>query len=405
MAGAIDGIAAVENRTLAGKIIVYPMLHDLGLIPLSRLDETLPAVAAKLGARGSGPRPPRTNSSGRRAIGGGGNRPMAARGGRDHARAGKTFVGFGFGPIQSALFLFEAFQSGNFSRYVVAEVDAVARARRSGDNGGGYTINIARPDRIEQVTVEGVELYNPATPSRPRAARRGDRRGRRAGHRAAQRQLLRRRRAELRAPACSPRGFAAPHAPMPTVIYAAENHNHAAEILAEKVAPLRAAGRPATDVQILNTVIGKMSGVITDARRPSQRMRLGADDARDYRARSSSRSSTASSSRGSTLPGFRRGIEVFVEKDDLLPFEEAKLYGHNAIHALIGYLADLRGLPTMADAGRDAGIMAHRAGGLPRRIRRRPDPTRHAGLATRSSRRTATATTPTTCSTAWSART
>ena len=34
MSGAIDGIASVENRTLAGKIIVYPMLHDLGLIPL-----------------------------------------------------------------------------------------------------------------------------------------------------------------------------------------------------------------------------------------------------------------------------------------------------------------------------------------------------------------------------------
>ena len=26
-----EGIAAVENRTLAGKIIVYPMLHDIGL--------------------------------------------------------------------------------------------------------------------------------------------------------------------------------------------------------------------------------------------------------------------------------------------------------------------------------------------------------------------------------------
>ncbi len=59
-----------------------------------------------------------------------------------------------------------------------------------------------------------------------------------------------------------------------------------------------------------------------------------------------------------TLPGFRRGIEVLSEKDDLLPFEEAKLYGHNAIHALIGYLADLRGLPTMADAAHHADIMA-----------------------------------------------
>ena len=40
-----------------------------------------------------------------------------------------------------------------------------------------------------------------------------------------------------------------------------------------------------------------------------------------------------------TLPGFERRIQVFEEKDDLLPFEEAKLYGHNAVHALLGYLA------------------------------------------------------------------
>lgn len=48
MAGATDGIAAVENRTLAGKIIVYPMLHELGLTPLTELGRKFPTVAAKL---------------------------------------------------------------------------------------------------------------------------------------------------------------------------------------------------------------------------------------------------------------------------------------------------------------------------------------------------------------------
>ena len=80
----------------------------------------------------------------------------------------KTFVGFGFGPIQSALFLFEAFLSGKFSRYVAVEVDAQLVAAVRG-NGGAYTVNIARPDRIDQVTVPGVELYNPNVPEdRPR---------------------------------------------------------------------------------------------------------------------------------------------------------------------------------------------------------------------------------------------
>ncbi|MDY0165441.1 MAG: alcohol dehydrogenase catalytic domain-containing protein [Thermoguttaceae bacterium] len=48
MAGATEGIAAVENRTLAGKIVVYPALHDVGLIPLADLGKQFPTVAAKL---------------------------------------------------------------------------------------------------------------------------------------------------------------------------------------------------------------------------------------------------------------------------------------------------------------------------------------------------------------------
>jgi L-sorbose 1-phosphate reductase len=50
IAGAIDGIARVEDRSLAGKIIIYPMLHDVGLIPLSELDRHFPTVAEKLDA-------------------------------------------------------------------------------------------------------------------------------------------------------------------------------------------------------------------------------------------------------------------------------------------------------------------------------------------------------------------
>ena len=48
MAGATEGIAAVENRTLAGKIIVYPMLHDIGMVPLVDIHKPFPTVAAKL---------------------------------------------------------------------------------------------------------------------------------------------------------------------------------------------------------------------------------------------------------------------------------------------------------------------------------------------------------------------
>ena len=48
MAGAKDGLEAVENRTLAGKIVVYPQLHNLPLTPISELGKKFPTVAAKL---------------------------------------------------------------------------------------------------------------------------------------------------------------------------------------------------------------------------------------------------------------------------------------------------------------------------------------------------------------------
>ncbi|HEY0866872.1 MAG TPA: alcohol dehydrogenase catalytic domain-containing protein [Fimbriimonas sp.] len=48
MAGAVDGLAAVENRTMDGKIIVYPQLHAVPLVPLEKLADIYPTVAAKL---------------------------------------------------------------------------------------------------------------------------------------------------------------------------------------------------------------------------------------------------------------------------------------------------------------------------------------------------------------------
>ncbi len=44
MAGATEGIRAVENRSIAGKIIVYPACRSLGLIKLEELEEKLPDV-------------------------------------------------------------------------------------------------------------------------------------------------------------------------------------------------------------------------------------------------------------------------------------------------------------------------------------------------------------------------
>jgi len=268
------------------------------------------------------------------------------------SRGGRTFVGFGFGPIQSALFLYEAYCSGNFRRYVIAEVDEkLVGAVRAG--GGRYSINIAHPDRIEQVVVDGVRVCNPAD------ARDRDELAEAIADADEMATALPSVRfydtggvtsaAKLLAD-----GLRRRDPSKPAIIYAAENHNRAAEMLSERLIAQVGADALA-NTQTLNTVIGKMSGAITDAD-TIRRLGLAPLTPHTPRAVLVERFNHILVSRV-TIEGFQRGIEVFVEKDDLLPFEEAKLYGHNAIHALIGYLARLRGLTTMAEAARHADIM------------------------------------------------
>ena len=48
IAGVPDAIASVDNRTSQGKIMVYPELHDLGLIRLADLNDKMPEVAAAM---------------------------------------------------------------------------------------------------------------------------------------------------------------------------------------------------------------------------------------------------------------------------------------------------------------------------------------------------------------------
>jgi threonine dehydrogenase-like Zn-dependent dehydrogenase len=48
MQGATDGIRAVENRSIAGKIMVYPACRGLGLTRLEELHQKLPEVARQL---------------------------------------------------------------------------------------------------------------------------------------------------------------------------------------------------------------------------------------------------------------------------------------------------------------------------------------------------------------------
>ncbi len=270
-----------------------------------------------------------------------------------------TFVGFGFGPIQTGLFLSEAFRSGAFGRLVAAEVvpelvEAVAAA------GGRFSVNIAHHDRAERTEIGPVEIADPAVVS-----------GRRLLVEAvAQAQELATALPSVehyvsdspgsvhRLLAAGLREKASRDGP-PAVIYAAENHNHAAEILEEEVLAEVPAGERtavAARVRFLNTVIGKMSQLVSDPAEVRE-YALAPLTPRLRRAVLVESFNRILVSRITFAGGFARGITAFEEKDDLLPFEEAKLYGHNATHALGGYLGALAGAGRMADLATAAGLL------------------------------------------------
>src|SRR5260370_40057565 len=71
----------------------------------------------------------------------------------------KTFVGFGFVAIQAGLFLWEAQQSGNFDRLVVAMTndEIVSSLRRAS---GRFRINVAAQSARRVYRVKRVENYN-----------------------------------------------------------------------------------------------------------------------------------------------------------------------------------------------------------------------------------------------------
>ena len=260
----------------------------------------------------------------------------------------RTFVGFGLGPIQAGLMLYEAQRSGNFARYVVAEIDGeLVEAVR--ENGNTLTINIACNDRIMTTMLEDIEVLNPAVK--------------------ADRVQLRRAIGEADEMATAVPSVAlysaggknsisamlagAVNEDKPQLLYASENNNYASEILVDEMLKFGPATR-FRRLQILNTVIGKMSGVL---REPDAIAGLNLDPLTPMlrRAVLVEEFNRILVSRV-TVAGASRGIEVFEEKEDLIPFEEAKLFGHNAIHSLLGYLAWRRGYVAMSQIRADQAL-------------------------------------------------
>jgi mannitol-1-phosphate 5-dehydrogenase len=241
-----------------------------------------------------------------------------------------TFLGIGFGPIQTGIFLKGAFDGG-MDRLVIAEVDqSLVDAVRAAD--GDVTINIAASDRIYQDKFTGVEIYNPTVEAD------------------CEKLIEIASEADELATALPGVDFFKFIVPWlkagftrtpdkKRFIYTAENNNHAAEELA------KALGDEFENCYCLNTVVGKMSGVISVEEGSERKLSMLCPTAdKGHLVEEFSKIFI------SKAPGIEmRSVAGLFEKGDLYPFEEAKLYGHNAIHFLLGSLGKVEGYTYMSE--------------------------------------------------------
>ena len=263
----------------------------------------------------------------------------------------RTLAGIGFGPIQACLFLHEARHGGKFGRLAVGLRRAdLARGIRSAGNrvfvntatyGGIESHEIAAVDArllgdaadrecfvgdlvsAEEiaVAVSGVDQYATSGPE--------------SVHR-----LL----------ATAIREKARGHGP-PTLVYAAENHADAAGILERAVhaeVPEAERANCQNVVQFCNTVISKISMAIRNAEEISARGLRPAVDGiahaflAERRARILIDAVDPERTSGRHLSGL-------VEKEDLAPFDQAKLYGQNSIHTACGFFGLILGKQLMSE--------------------------------------------------------
>lgn len=236
-----------------------------------------------------------------------------------------TFLGIGLGPIQTGIFLSGAFKGG-CKRLVVAEVNpqVVQAVRASGE----LTVNVAGSNRIFQERIQGVEIYNPTD--------------------AADLEKLKDAAAEATEIATAlPSVNAFKHIAswlregflrqpqLQRFVYCAENNNHAAEFLHEEI------GDDLPGTQYLNTVVGKMSKAVepSDGVEPLSAGLPTAHLVEEF-----------NHILISSVPGVeQRKVQGLYPQNNLLAYEEAKLYGHNAIHFMLAWYGKKRGCRVMSE--------------------------------------------------------
>jgi mannitol-1-phosphate 5-dehydrogenase len=267
----------------------------------------------------------------------------------------RRFVGLGFGAIQSGLFVYEASRTGEYAPPLVVDVraDLVAGLRA---DGGHFRLNIARADRVDVTDIGPITVADSTVPEEAELVIEAI-----AGADELASALPSVAFYQTDGPASPHRllaeGLRRRHRTRPLIAFCAENHRSAAALLEAAVlsaVPERERDDVAGRACYVDTVIGKMSGVITDPREVHQHglatITTGLPSAFLVEAFDRILVSRAGE-------GLHPGISVLREVDDLAPFEDAKLLGHNATHALAGFLGSLLDLTLVADLREVVGAM------------------------------------------------
>ena len=252
----------------------------------------------------------------------------------------KTFLGIGAGPIQTGIFVSGATRGG-YDRIVLADVDpklsdAVKRS-------GTIVVNTACSDAIRTDTYRNIEIYNPTVPRDVKK--------------------LAAIAAEATAIATALPSTACYRQSAPWLrsafeccpgrtryVYTAENSTTAADELQQAVGAY-----PAT--YYLDTVIGKMSKVFTKRESSLPTLAPGLECGHLVEEYNDIYTSSA--------PGIDGvGIKGLYPKQDLEPFEAAKLYGHNTCHFLLGVLASDKGCTYVDEASDYPDVLAMICGAI-----------------------------------------
>ena len=255
-----------------------------------------------------------------------------------------VFVGFGFGAIQGGLFVPEVYQSGNFDRIVITEVNQDL-VRQVNDAGGEYSFNIAEKDRVKTLQVEGLEILNPSVPEDRKKLVHAIGEAQELCTALPSFKLYDHGEGSVVRLITDGLGLKKKSKDLPSaVIYAAENDAIAAQRL--KHACQNYISNLSDEwIVFSETVIAKMCSVVTNPNRIEQENLAPLTSYSDRAILVEAYNHILIDEK--TPLNFARGIESFVSKPDLNPFALTKFLGHNSMHALLGYHAKKEGIEYM----------------------------------------------------------